>query len=210
MKQCNECGHDIDYRHDDACAVRHPIEDYDLTQPTGPVDVGKLGESAEDFEKKRIAQIRKEDPDKVVMVRGEITEMVRAIMAEATGGLRQQIISLQEDVSGASQLMHMMDVPMEAIAESHERASKSFETLRRDILGGGLDKLEKVLDTAGLTEAASKTERRLEQLVQALSEKVDKALTEHSKAMVQVLHLLERMHSRELNKTKKRAKKVAA
>lgn len=208
MKTCNECGKAIDYRHDDQCAVRHPIEDYDLTQPVSST-TGALGQSPEDFERMRVAALPKVDP-MAVAVAGEVRAVVQAVISEATQGLRKSMASLQEDVQAAASLMHMMDVPMEAIANSHERASSSFETLRRDILGGGLDKLEQVLDTSGLADASSKAEKRMEALALRIEKAIKDALSENSKAMVQVLHLLERLHSREMNKTKKRARKVPA
>lgn len=268
MKTCNECENPIDYQHDERCAVRHPVADYDLTQPMVIPNTGKLGESAQDFERRRIAELPMRenfggneqeswdnpentrsaiadmaasrgparvragqavmtagDPSRHIVRRepeihrppanvpAEVGLMVHAAVQELSRELRGTMEELIHDVNANTRLLGVINAPLEAVTDSHERASKSFETLRRDILGGGMDKLEKVLDTAGLTEAASKTEQRLQALVERLEGKIDKALTENAKAMLEVLGLLNRMHSRELHRETRRKlkrKKVPA
>lgn len=142
-------------------------------------------------------------------VPAEVGLMVHAAVRELSRELRGTFEELIHDVNANTRLLGVMNAPMEAITGAHERAAASFETLRRDVLGGGLDKLEQVLDTAGLTEAASKTEKRLTELVTRLEAKIDAALKDNAKAMVEVLHLLERMHSRELHRAKRRKLKKA-
>jgi hypothetical protein len=137
-------------------------------------------------------------------VPAEVGLMVHAAVRELSRELRGTMEELIHDVNANTRLLGVMNQPMEAIAGAHERASSSFETLRRDILGGGLDKLEQVLDVSGLSEQASKTEQRLQLLVERLEAKIDKALTENAKSMVEVLGLLNRMHSRELHREKRR------
>lgn len=137
-------------------------------------------------------------------VPAEVGLMVHAAVRELSRELRGTFEELIHDVNANTRLLGVMNAPMEAITGAHERAAASFETLRRDVLGGGLDKLEQVLDTAGLTEAASKTEKRLTELVTRLEAKIDAALKDNAKAMVEVLHLLERMHSRELHRANRR------
>jgi hypothetical protein len=147
-------------------------------------------------------------------VPAEVGLMVHAAVRELSRELRGTMEELIHDVNANTRLLGVINAPMEAITGAHERASKSFETLRRDILGGGMDKLEQVLDVSGLSEQASKTEQRLEALVTRLEAKVDQALTQNAKAMVDVLNLLNRLHSRELHRANrqklKRAKKVPA
>lgn len=135
----------------------------------------------------------------------EMGLMVRAVVGELSRGLRQTFGDLKSDIEENTRLLGIMNAPMEAITDSHERASASFETLRSDILGGGLDKLEKVLDTAGLSEAQSRAEARIEVLITTLAAKVDAAFTAQSLNMVQILTLLERLQARELREAKRRA-----
>jgi hypothetical protein len=259
MKTCNECEQPIDYQHDERCAVRHPTADYDLTQPMVMPNTGKLGQSAADFERDRIAnlplrtnfggneqeswdnpentrsaiadmaasrgpamvraaqnmQVRREPEvnrpgTAVANLPAEVGLMIHAAMQEVTRGLRGTMEELIHDVNANTRLLGVMNAPMEAITGAHERAASSFETLRRDILGGGMDKLEQVLDVSGLSEQASKTEQRLAALMTRLETKIDTALTENAKTMVQVLKLLERMHSRELHKANRRRLKAKA
>lgn len=143
-------------------------------------------------------------------VPAEVGLMVHAAVRELSRELRGTMEELIHDVNANTRLLGVINAPMEAITGAHERASASFETLRRDILGGGMDKLEQVLDVSGLSEQASKTEQRLEALVLRLEAKIDGAVKSISTDMVAVLNLLAKMHSRELHKAKRRKfKKVA-
>lgn len=136
--------------------------------------------------------------------------VVRAVVGELSRELMHAFGDIKKDIEENTRLLGVMNVPMEAITESHERASASFETLRRDIFDGGISKLEQVLDATGLAEAASKTERRLEALIERLNAKIDAAFKAHAKDMVMILHLLERLQARELRETKTRMQKAAS
>lgn len=140
----------------------------------------------------------------------EIAALMRPVLREAFGELGTALAGLKADIQEQTSLMRHMDVPMEAIADSHERASASFETLRKDISQGGLDKLEKVLDVSGLSEQASAAEKRMEALALRIEAKVDAAFKSHAEDMVAILHLLERLQARELRETKNRIQRAAS
>lgn len=154
-------------------------------------------------EQPRTALIRAEDN------RQEVAAVMAPMIREAFGELTTFLSGLKSDIQEQSALLKHIDAPMEAVVDSHERAASSFETLRRDILDGGMSKLEKVLDTAGLSEQASKAERRLEELVQRIDAKIDAAFKSHAADMVSILHLLERLQARELRETKHRIERAS-
>lgn len=153
----------------------------------------------------------------------EMTLVVRQVVADLGRGLAHQFAELRQDLEENTRLLGVMNAPMEAIADSHERASASFETLRRDIAAAGrsigaggvaspaLEELTRAIDTAGLTEAQSRAERRFEELAKAIEGALQATRAEFKASidavalsMVQVLHLLERLQSRELREAKRR------
>jgi hypothetical protein len=152
----------------------------------------------------------------------EMALMVRTVIGELGRGLQQQFADLREDLAANTALLGVMNAPLEAITDSHERASHSFETLRReiaDISGTGsspaIEALTKVIDTAGLSEAQSRAERRFEELAKAIEGALTATRIEFkasidavATSMVQVLHLLERLQARELREAKRRAGEV--
>lgn len=138
--------------------------------------------------------------------RQELSEIVGPMIGKAFGQLGEFLGDLKHDIKAQTDLMRAMDVPMEAIADSHERASASFETLRKDIFKGGTDKLEQILDVSGLADQASKAEKRMEALIARLEAKIDTQFAAHAKDMVAILHLFERLQARELRDAKARAK----
>jgi hypothetical protein len=152
----------------------------------------------------------------VVLGREEVQQLVAFEMKEAFSGIRTQIANLSQGIEEQTRLLGHLDAPMEAITGAHERASESFETLRRDIadeLGaGGLKELAKVIDTAGLSEAQSRAERRFEELAQAIERRLQsieevqkKTFTGLAADMLKVVHLLDRLQSRELREMQRRA-----
>jgi hypothetical protein len=178
-------------------------------------DFGELGETEEQHELKRVRGLIGDEPPAPPSVpevfqansEKERSLMVQAVTTEVTRSLGQLVAGLQHDIQANTELMRMMDVPIESIVNAHERATASFETLRVDVMRGGLDKLEKVLDTSGLTEQATKAEQRMEAMIARLEGKIDGAFKSHAADMVKILHLLERLQARELADAKKRAKK---
>lgn len=149
-------------------------------------------------------------PSMEVANRQELAAVMAPMIREAFGELATFLGDLKSDIKTQSDLMRHMDVPMEAIANSHEKAASSFETLRSDIFKGGLDKLERVLDVSGLSEQASTAERRMEALAKRIEAKVDAAFKSHAEDMVNILHLLERLQARELRETKNRMERASS
>ena len=141
--------------------------------------------------------------------RQELAAVMAPMIREAFGELTSFLGDLKSDIQAQTSLMQHLDAPMEAVVDSHERAASSFETLRQDIFKGGLDKLEHVLDTSGLTEAASRAEQRMDALAERIEAKVDAAFKSHAEDMVAILHLLERLQARELRETKNRIQRAA-
>lgn len=153
--------------------------------------------------------------------RSEMQLMVQAVASELSRELRGTLANLKEDIEANTRLLGVMNAPMEAITDSHERASHSFETLRHEIAsisGTGsspaIEALTRVVDTAGLGEAQSRAERRFEALAKMIEGKLDQFLKAQTTAfkgvaldMTKILHLLERLQSRELRDMKKRAEK---
>ena len=150
-------------------------------------------------------------------VSAELGLMVREVIGELGRGLARKFDDLREDLEENTRLLGVMNAPMEAITDSHERAASSFETLRADISRGidtspAIAQLSKLVDNAGLSEAQSRAERRFEELAAAISaslietrKEVRDSIDSCSLNMVKVLHLLERLQSRELREAKRRA-----
>jgi hypothetical protein len=208
--------------------------------PAAPHDVpgfGALGESAEDHELRRIRALNSQidsaqglgtarppviTRDRAMTVadqqrRLEITEALTPLVGEAFGQLSRFLSDLQQDIRAQSELMATLNVPMEAVVDSHERASVSFETLRSDIseiareTPTALRDLARVMDTAGLNDAQSRAERRFEELAISIERRLIAMTTVHENAfkglaldMTKILHLLERLQARELRDAKRR------
>lgn len=196
---------------------------------------GSLGEDPAEFERRRIANLNQakdrselvvdREPDREIASaqaparRLELTEALKPLIAEAFGNLVHFLGDLKADIQAQTNLMRHLDVPMEAIVDSHERASESFETLRHDLQEIGMEApaaikdLARVMDTAGLNEAQSRAEKRFEVLARMIEGKLDAFLSAQAAAfktrdedMVKILHLLERLLARELREAKRRVK----
>jgi hypothetical protein len=144
--------------------------------------------------------------------------MIQAVVGELARELRTTFTGLKRDLEANTQLLSVINAPMEAIAESHDRATVSFETLRRDLQDIGMETpaaikdLARVMDTAGLNDAQSRAERRFEALAKTIEGKLDAFLSAQTLAykgvcgdMEKILHLLERLQARELRDAKARA-----
>lgn len=154
--------------------------------------------------------------------RQEMQIMVQAVVGELGRELAATFSSLKKDLEENTRLLGVMNAPMEAITDSHERASASFETLRADLTSmvgyaapastAAIETLTKTLDTAGLSEAQSRAEARFEALATMIEGKLDAFLQAQTTAfkgvaldMTKILHLLERLQARELRELKNRA-----
>jgi hypothetical protein len=153
----------------------------------------------------------------------EMALMVQAVVGELSRELRMTLAELKEDIDANTRLLGVMNAPMEAITNSHERAASSFETLRADIAsiaGSGsspaIEALTKVVDTAGLGEATNRAEKRMEQLALNIDRRMTDLLARFdtmSKGitldMTKVLHLLDRLQARQLREAKNQMKGAA-
>jgi hypothetical protein len=194
---------------------------------------GELGEDPEAHERQRVRSLSDEiakferpsviERDRTLIVadqqrRLELTEALKPLIGQAFGQLTQFLADLQHDIKANTEMVAAMNLPAEAVVESHERASVSFETLRKDLHDIGMEApaaikdLARVMDTAGLNDAQSRAERRFEQLAKMIEGKLDAFLKSQTEAfkqrdedMVKILHLLERLQARELREMKRRA-----
>jgi hypothetical protein len=214
---------------------------------SNPPEFGQLGETPDEFERRRLRQPLNEAIVTIAADRAraqvaasahaaaaptpiaapaplpaasseENALMVRAVVSELGRELAATFANLREEIEANTRLLGVISAPMEAITDSHERAARSFETLRRDIAEGidtspALQQLTQLVDQAGLTQASSRAEARFE----ALGASIARALTEAraemrasiesvAESMVQVLHLLERLQARELRDAKRRSR----
>jgi hypothetical protein len=198
---------------------------------------GQLGQSPDEFERRRIAGLSSQVPatahpavierDRTITVaeqqrRTEMTEALKPLVGEAFGALTKFLGDLQLDIRAQTELMRTLDAPVEAVVASHERASESFETLRSDIseiareTPTALRDLARVMDTAGLNDAQSRAEKRFEILAREIHDSVRTLIDAQATAfkgiaadMVKILHLLERLQARELREAKHRAEAKA-
>ncbi len=205
------------------------------TSEHGIPGFGRLGQSPEEAERERIENLERIETLKLrglvplsekapaVVMRDrsvtvaeqqrqlEVTEALKPMVAAAFGDLKGFLEGLRYDIVAQSELLASINVPLEAVTDSHERASASFETLRADMARMGvpdtsaIQELAKVVDTAGLGKAASRAEKRLDALVAKIEMRLHAIEVEQKKAakeitgeMVKVLHLLERIYAREL------------
>lgn len=208
-----------------------------MADAAGSADFGQLGQKPEDFERQRIRAldtVKEDEPTALVVERfeetppalapaprAELTEALKPLVAEAFAGLATYLTDLQADIRDQTRLLGTLNVPLEAVADSHERASASFETLRKDIAENleenpALARLAKVIDTAGLADAQSRAELRMAHLAQVLTEEIQLARAEMrvglfsvTQDMNKILSLLERLQERELRRLKRRATLVA-
>lgn len=200
---------------------------------------GQLGEDPADFERRRIAGLdqdkaiaqlreihnelvreREVEPAPMPALRLELAAAMKPLIGEAFANLTQFLGDLRHDIQAQTDLMRVIEAPMEAIADSHERASESFETLRRDLQDIGMETpaaikdLARVMDTAGLNDAQSRAEKRFEALAISIERHLTSIVEVQNKSfqgladdMVKILHLLERLQNRELRDAQQRAKK---
>lgn len=117
-----------------------------------PPGVGRLGESVEEHERARVAGLAAAGPQPPVPVR-ERAELpaaseirtAKAVVREMLGQVGGEVRRLADAVHDQNATLRTLDVPLEQVADSHERATHSFETLRADIV--------RIEDRLGLVEA---------------------------------------------------------
>lgn len=111
----------------------------DLTHEEGPLppEVGKLGESPEQLERRRIASLpvdRAPVPVKPLLPdareRSVMRQELRVLVSELGRDVREELHQVGAAIREQGAAMKTLDVPLEQVADSHERATHSFETLR--------------------------------------------------------------------------------
>jgi ABC-type transporter Mla subunit MlaD len=185
--------------------------------PHGIPGFGELGQSIEGAEAHRIADLAKRVdqlpavPTKSgheLALKDEANRMAilaKPFLDEIRRGLTTEVDTLRQDIADSNRLLKHLDVPLEQVADSHERAASSFERLRAEMesVSQRLAAVEGVIDTAGLTAAMSAAEERMASLAAAIRIQ----FTETSKNMAEVLKLLQRLQERDLDRTRVRVKR---
>lgn len=130
---------------------------------------------------------------------------VEAVKTEMRTMIEGAVADLRASIEAQNSLLQGIDVPLEAITESHERATESFETLRTEIRDAALEspalrEIASSLEAAGLGQRVSRAEQNMDNLAR----RIEDMLATVSADMVKVLHLLERMQAREIREAKER------
>jgi hypothetical protein len=153
------------------------------------VALGEIGQSADHYEAARIAALCDKplpsDAKAVAPLTPRGTDVSKAaeiaarqaviyVMRTEVTGIRQAIADMVHDIKSNTELVRTLDVPLEQVAASHERAAESFETLRHEIgsISQRLSGVEKVIDVAGLRKAQDGAEARFQKLCALLEETV--------------------------------------
>lgn len=149
----------------------------------GVVNFGELGEDPETTERRRVATLGDRGPVDTHPSRGameiaaqaEAQRAVGTVLRAEMGGVRQALADLQRDIKANSEMLHMVDIPLEQVANSHERATQSFERLRAETadVSARLAGVEQVIDTAGLRRAQDGAEARFTRLADLLEKVIE-------------------------------------
>jgi Skp family chaperone for outer membrane proteins len=116
------------------------IDDPDEMIPM-PAAAGQLGEDVEAHERHRLQTIldrsavpvKATAPDTQVVAQAAAQRAVSVVMRQEMAGIRKAVADLQHDIQANTETLRMADVPLEQVADSHERATASFERLRSEI-----------------------------------------------------------------------------
>lgn len=105
-----------------------------------PPGFGALGEDPEAHERARVHGLAEAGPQPPVLAkeRAELpaaseVRAAKAVVRELLGEMRDQVRAVATEIKSGNDLLRHLDVPLEQVADSHERATHSFETLRADI-----------------------------------------------------------------------------
>ena len=103
------------------------------------VVVGTLGETAEDHERKRVAALAQRGPQapvptKELAATPDVHKALQVLVRQEFSQVRQALNELQSDIRANTEGLKLADIPLEQVADSHERATHSFETLRADLV----------------------------------------------------------------------------
>jgi len=129
----------------------------------GIAGVGRLGESLEEAERERIEQqIAMGLVGSPVLQKARLPDLppagevraLRLIVREQLAEVHGAIAEMRADIQASNRLLKHIDAPLETVADAHERATHSFETLRGEFLqvegkveafGSRLDAIELLL-----------------------------------------------------------------
>jgi methyl-accepting chemotaxis protein len=209
------------FEHEDfkghACPPPAPI-DPPAEAPHDVPGFGALGQSPEAAEAHRISALSRAGDLPAIPTKApqefealdqgrHMAILMKPVMAEARRELTALVDELRSDIADSNRLLKHLDVPLEEVHNSHERAASSFENLRAEIrrVSDRLGEVENVIDTAGLTRAVSTAEERMRSLAEAI--KVQ--FTQNSQNMVEILRLLQKLQDRDLSETRKRINRAA-
>lgn len=156
-------------------------------QPADLPHTGRLGMSPEVAEAERISQlpprgaiaVRETESPQDIQTRAQIQTQVGVVLRSEMGAVRAVVNELIHDIRTNTEALKLADVPLEQVANSHERAAASFETLRAEIasVAGRLAGVEKVIDTAGLRRAQDGAEARFIRLADLLERTIQELVT---------------------------------
>lgn len=137
-------------------------------------DFGAVGDDEEAHEQRRVAALVDRSPVETHPSQGvmEIAAQASAQRAVSTvlraemGAVRQALADLQTDIKANTEMLRMADIPLEQVANSHERATQSFERLRAEMgsVAAAVGGVVGVIDTAGLRAAQEGAEARFTRL----------------------------------------------
>lgn len=152
-----------------------------------PRGTGTLGMSEEVAERERISQlpprgaiaVRETETAQQMQIRAQIRSEVGVVLRGEMGMVRAVLNDIAHDIRSNTEALQLADVPLEQVANSHERAAASFETLRGEIasVAGRLAGVEQVIDTAGLRNAQAGAEERFKMLVVLLERTINELVT---------------------------------
>lgn len=127
--------------------------------------------------------------------------MIATVLQVEMHGIRQAINDMTHDIQANSAIVKTMDVPLEQVHQSHERAAISFENLQKDMdkLGNRLAGVEQVIDTAGLKKAQDGAEARFTRMLAVMERLVGEIVRLHGETLERARVELERNEARRAN-----------
>jgi hypothetical protein len=215
---CDTCHEEFEQEAFKGHPCAPPSDEPPAEAPHNIPGAGALGQSAESFEAHRISALAASGPLPAVVVKPphelalkdeakRMAILAKPFLDEIRRGLTTEVDTLRQDIADSNRLLKHLDVPLEQVADSHERAASSFENLRAEIrsVSDRLGAVEGVIDTAGLTAAMSAAEERMASLAAAIRIQ----FTETSKNMAEVLKLLQNLQERDIDRTRVRIKRAS-
>ena len=103
-------------------------------------NVGELGESIESFERRRLAElpVNHAAVELKPLREVEAQQALKVVVRQEFSSVRRQIEDVRHAIASNTEALKLADIPLEQVADSHERATHSFEVLRAEILASTL------------------------------------------------------------------------